>query len=111
MEGDITRSFRLNPRTQLAITEYKKKHDSLNRGKAFTLNKILNCMLQDVGSEEWLKHSEVLAHRDALKKRVAFLRRHIYENVHPIWTHQLSSKIKAEYDNDFEVYLFEVWGY
>ena len=81
MDGDITRTFRLNPRSQLAITEYKRAH-KLDK---LTINKIVNTMLQEVGSVDWLEYKKsgrlIL---EAKNTRIRFLenkiREYVFEN-------------------------------
>jgi len=112
MEGDITRAFRLNPRTQLAIDEYKKKRLTLNPTyryeKEVTINKLVNEMLQDVGSEKWLEQEDVIMRSEALGRRVSNLEKVIKKHSRNMW--DINDEIRRIFDNDYEGYLWTEWG-
>ena len=121
MEGDIIRTFRLNPRSQLSIDEYKKKwlklKPTFRYKKEVTINKIVNEMLQEVGSKEMLEQHEVIAHRDALLKRVKKWKGQIRSLTRHLWEMECENKIcklvninKKDYDDEFEFYLNDEWG-
>jgi len=127
MEGDIIRTFRLNPRSQLSIDEYKKKWLKLKPTFRYkqdvTINKIVNEMLQEVGSKEMLEQQDVIAHRDALSRRLKKWKGQIRTLTRHLWEMECENKIcklviikKENYiyeDEDepsFTNYLSEEWG-
>ena len=126
MEGDIIRTFRLNPRSQLAIDEYKKKQlrlkPTFRYKKEITINKIVNEMIQEVGSKDWLEYEGTLEHLRALKARVRRWKGQIRTLTRHLWDMECKNRVcnlvnikqeKYGYEDEdptFENYLHDEWG-
>lgn len=111
----------------MAIDEYKKKQlrlkPTFRYKKEITINKIVNEMIQEVGSKDWLEYEGTLEHLRALKAKARRWKGKIRTLTRILWDMECENRIcklvnikKENYiyeDEDepsFTNYLSDEWG-
>ena len=105
MQGDIIRSIRINPRTQLAIDNLLKRHDY----KGLTINKLISKVIVNLDSKTGIDRVALEKHFEARGKYISTLERNIKKVATSRWG-QMSIKEKNLYENDLAIYIGELYG-
>ena len=105
MKGDIIRSIRINPRTQLAIDNLLKRHDY----KGLTINKLISKVLVNLDSKEGVDKVELEKHFEARGRYISTLERNIKKIATSRWG-LMSIDEKKFYDNSLTIYIGELYG-
>ena len=105
MQGDIIRSIRINPRTQLAIENLLKRHDY----KGLTINKLISKVLIYQDSKEGIDFDEFQKKMEARGNYISYLERKIKKVAASRWG-LMSIDEKNYYENDLQTYIGELYG-
>ena len=105
MQGDIIRSIRLNPRTQLAIDNLLLRHDY----KGLTINKLISKVLVYQDSKEAVDQISFERQFEARGKYISVLERNIKKVAASRWG-LMTIDEKKFYENDLKIYIGELYG-